>query len=73
MLLTFITILLTVWIFKLMDKSKQDELQEEIDARDLEIQALQTICRKYEQEFGLKETSRILTEIENNVTNGDQL
>ncbi len=66
MLLTLLTIFLTIIAFKLMDNSKATQFAQEIRNLKLKIESLQMICKKYEQEFGTKESLRILSKIENN-------
>lgn len=66
MFLIILTIILTILVFKLMDKTEVQKLKKEIERLNLRIIAFKKICAKYEEHFGLKESLKILTEIENN-------
>jgi len=66
-----IAMILTVIVLKIFDKVEPLKLKQEIHARDLKIKALEEICAKYETEFGLKESARILSEIEINQPKGE--
>jgi len=66
MILIIVAIITTIFVFKLMDNSKVTQLALEIRNLKLRITAFKIICKKYEKEFGLKESLRILQEIENN-------
>jgi len=68
MFLIILTIILTIFVFKLMNKTEVDKLKDEIEHLNFREIAFKKICAKYEEHFGLKESLKILQEIENNDT-----
>jgi len=65
MFIIIVTIVITILVFKLMNKTEVQKLKKEIEFLQLQIIAFKKICAKYEEHFGLEESLKILKEIEN--------